>query len=498
MNVASRLPVVLASSLLVLLSAAAPATAGEPLALSVREAVLLGLEHNRALDLERAGPQMARAAEEAATAPFDTTLSAGASAAWERSPSSPGGDLENDDRQRLSVGASRLLPTGTTLELGADISGSGPPDSAATRYGASATQALLRGRGAAAVRAAVRQARIDTALSEHELSGVAIALAAQIEQGCWDVLLAGRRLEIVERSLALAEDQLDEVRERIAVGRLAAIEQTAAEAEVALRREALINARSALAAGRLRLLRLVNPPGEDPLGREVTITDEPALPGEGLAAVADHVALGLRMRPDLSQARLRLERGELELVKTRDGLLPRLDVFVALGATGYASSIGGSVDPTGDGREIEAGFTFSVPLGNRAARAADERARIDRERAAGAVGNLAQLVEVDVRGAWIEAARQREQVAATAATLRLQEEKLRAETEKFRVGRSTAWLVAQAQRDVLQAETEAVGAVVGTLRALAELHRLEGSLLARLGIVVSGAAPTPPPPGDAP
>ncbi len=87
-----------------------------------------------------------------------------------------------------------------------------------------------------------------------------------------------------------------------------------------------------------------------------------------------------------------------------------------------------------------------------------------------------------MRGAWIEAGRLREQVAATAATRRLQEEKLRAETEKFRVGKSTAFLVAQAQRDLLQAENDAVTAVAGLLKTLVECYRLEGTLLERRGI----------------
>ena len=100
--------------------------------------------------------------------------------------------------------------------------------------------------------------------------------------------------------------------------------------------------------------------------------------------------------------------------------------------------------------------------------------------------NLSQLIEVDVRSAYLEIARSQEQVAATSATRRLQQEKLRSETEKFRIGKSTSLLVAQAQRDFVASQISQVQAVVSFLKALIEIYRLEGSLLERRGIAGPG------------
>jgi outer membrane protein TolC len=463
---------------------AAETPPGAPLSLSIAEAVVGSLANNRSLDVQRISPEIARAGELAADAPFDTTVDGTLSGSFTRSPQGADAVLTDSDSQRLTLGASRLFGTGTTLGIDVDTSRSGPADSATTRLGVSLTQALLQGRGSDVNLAAVRQARLETAASLSELQGFAESLVAQVELACWDYLLAIRGVAIVERSLSLAQAQFEEVRERISVGRMAEIELVAAEAEVALRREALINARSARDAGRLKLLRLINPPGAA-LSRELTITDAPALPAEDPAPVADHVALALLRRPELAQARLQLERGDLELLQTRNGLLPRLDLFITLGATGYAASFGESLS-VGDGHDLTAGLTLRLPLGNSAARAAERRAVLSRQQVEISLENLAQLVEVDVRGAWIESGRLHEQVAATAATRRLQEEKLRAETEKFRVGKSTAFLVAQAQRDLLQAESDTEGAVVGYLKALVECYRLEGTLLERRGISLAG------------
>ena len=463
---------------------AAEAPAVSALNLSIADAVVTSLANNRSLEVQRVAPEIARTGELAADAPFDTMIDGKLSGSFIRSPQGTDSVLEDSDSQQLTLGASRLFATGTTLGVGLDTSQSGSADSASTRLGVSLTQALLQGRGTDVNLAAVRQARLDTAFSRSELQGFAESLVAQVEQACWDYLLSIRRIAIVERSLNLAETQFSEVRERISVGRMAEIEAVAAEAEVALRREALINARSARDAGRLKLLRLVNPPGTAALGREITITDLPALPADDPASIEDRVALALSRRPELAQARLQLERGDLVLLQTRNGLLPRLDLFITLGATGYADSFGDSLS-VGDGHDITAGLTLHLPLGNSAARAADRRAVLSRRQAEISLENLAQLVEVDVRGAWIEAGRLREQVAATAATRRLQDEKVRAETEKFRVGKSTAFLVAQAQRDLLQAENDEMSAAVDLLKALVECYRLEGTLLERRGIAVA-------------
>jgi len=326
--------------------------------------------------------------------------------------------------------------------------------------------------------------------SQYELRGFAQDLIAEVEVTYWNHVLAQQQIEIYQQSLDLAEQQLAETQERINVGKLAEKELAAAQAEVALRRETLINAASNLATIRLQLLRLLNPPGGEPWGREISLKNLPAVPDVKLDGVKSHVAVALRMRPDLNQARLESQRGNLEIIKTKNGLLPKLDLFISLGKTGYADSFGGSIgDVGGKGYDISAGIGFEFPIGNREAESRHRRAVLTREQAEEALGNLAQLVELDVRTAYIEVSRASEQIAATAATRWFQEEKLRAETEKFRVGKSTSLLVAQTQRDLVASQISETQAVVNYLNSLIDLFRLEGALLERRGISVPGREP---------
>ncbi len=143
-------------------------------------------------------------------------------------------------------------------------------------------------------------------------------------------------------------------------------------------------------------------------------------------------------------------------------------------------------DIDGNGYDISGELILAYPLFNRGAKARHHRAMLSRSQAMEAVDNLAQLIEVDVRTAYIEVGRAKEQVVATAAARRLQEEKLRSETEKFRVGKSTAFLVAAAQRDLLTTQISEIQAVVDYLKALVDLYRLDGSLLERLHISAPG------------
>jgi len=259
---------------------------------------------------------------------------------------------------------------------------------------------------------------------------------------------------------------------------------------VALRRENLINARGTLAKVKLSLLRLLNPSNDIDWNLEIIIEYNTTLPDVRLDEIEKHVQVALKMRPDLNQARLQIERGELDVVMTKNGLLPRLDVFITFGKTGYADTFNRASDRIfRDNYDASFGLIFDGIGRRRAEKAQYQRAVLSKQQLYRSLDNLMQLVQVDVRSAYIEVGRTYEQIAATAATQTYQEEKLRAETEKFRVGKSTSLLVGQAQRDLVISQIAHTETVVNYLKSLIDLYRLEGSLLQRRGISAPGEQP---------
>ena len=157
---------------------------------------------------------------------------------------------------------------------------------------------------------------------------------------------------------------------------------------------------------------------------------------------------------------------------------------MALGKTGFDSTIQDSFRALDeDTYDLSAGVRFSQLLSNDAAEARNEAAYLSRRQSAEAVENLRQLIGLDVRLALNEVERARQQVQASQTTRVLQEDTVRAERERYGVGSSTALLVAQAQRDLLEAQITEVEAVIAYRLALIDLYVAEGSLLDRRGYV---------------
>ena len=470
--------------------------------LTLEEAVLRALESNAALRSERLEPEIAATFQEIERAVFDPEIFAELRVRRDREDRLDDrlGDrfAVETEREDVQAGIRQQFAPGTEVELGvtqdrrlSESDAPGAADSSAlhrSRLNLTLNQPLLRGSGRAVNLVRIQQAELDTLRSEYELRGFTEALVADVETTYWDLVQAEREIELFEASLALAEEQIERTEERVRLGDLSETELAPLEAEAALRRQELIDARNRRDVARLELLQLTGTdyaPGEAP---ELTPETAPTLPEDAEPdPVATHLLLALEHRAELSEARLLLERNELELVRTRNGLLPRLDLFVTLGKSGYADSFGSAVEEL-DGRSYDAvvGLRVEQPLGRRAGQAEHRQAGLQREQALLGIDNLTRLVQVDVQSAWLEVARSQAQIEATAATRAAQEERLRAEEARFEVGQTTAFALSQAQRDLLQAQVDQQAAQIGYRQALVDLYRLDGSLLERRGIQARG------------
>ncbi|BAU57656.2 type I secretion system [Halorhodospira halochloris] len=470
------------------------------LQLSLEDAVLGALENNPALQAERLEPVVAGTFERIERGDFDVGMFAEGSYSLVREeridPSTSARfDLERD-AANLSVGLRQSLPFGADWEvaLGQSFeetesggqgggSANGGEELHTTHIGLNFTQQLLRGRGREVNLVGVRQAEIGVMSSEYELRGFMESLIADVESAYWDYVLADREIELYKESLRLATEEIERARERVRVGDLARTELPALEAERALRRQELIDARNRRQVASLELLRLSGT--EQQLDEEIQInpTTEPERSIAELAAVADHLALALERRPELNQARLDLQSDNLQVTRTRNGVLPRLELFVSLGRSGYADSFSSAPRQLDEPNyDAELGIRLERPLRNRAPRAEHEQALAQRNQASLSINNLARLVRHDVRSAYLEVERAQSQIDASQATRQAQQERVRAEEERFRAGEATSFAVVQAQRDLLESQINEAGALVDYRQALLELYRLDGTLLERRGI----------------
>jgi outer membrane protein TolC len=460
------------------------------LQLSVEQAIVLALRHNRDLRVRQYNPIITGAFEQIERGSYDPELFGELYYSEEQASETAratGTQFSVDSTDAGGVaGIRQQLPTGTaiaaTVEQERSVSNRAPEQQDA-RIGLTVTQALLRGFGPAVNLVDVRQAELDTAASRYELRGFTEALLAETETAYWHYVLAEQEIAIFERSLTVARQQLDEILQRIEVGTLPSIEAAAARAEVARREQALIDARSLLEERRLRILRLLGPDFADNYGLWIKATSEPDIIPQPITDLAARLQLARQSRADLREADLRLRQNRLETIFTRNGLLPKLDFFISLGKTGFADTFSDSFkELDGSTYDFTTGVRLSHYLGNRAAEARHLASRARRQQALEALHNLQELIAYDVRLAINEGERARRQISASRITRELQEQTLSAEKERFDVGASTALLVAQAQRDYLASQIAEVEAVVNYRLAIVQLYLAEGSLLERRGV----------------
>lgn len=392
--------------------------------------------------------------------------------------------IENSDSE---LRVTNYFPTGTEVFLSGGVSRFSTdftPSEYTGRLDIGITQSLLRGAGTNVNLVALRQARNIAAQSEHEFRSMLIDTVTVAENAYWGLVLAEELLRIRTFSVELAEEQRERNQNLVDVGRAVRGAVIAADAEVSARQAELVDAKAFLKEQSINLIRVLNP-DISASGWELTFTPQDPPEIDLIHVHPDSsAALSHQFRPELAQARLELANRELEVIRTQNGLLPRLDAFAQYGRTSLVDSAGSFAKHLDSSKydNYAVGVNFQMPILNRGERARHQRARFEEDRAMAAIYNLEQLIEVDVRSACIEVERQWERHQATRAAVEVRQEELRIEQDRYMVGMSTNLDILQVQRNLIASQVQEVTARIDYIRALTQLYRAEGTLLERRGI----------------
>jgi outer membrane protein TolC len=201
----------------------------------------------------------------------------------------------------------------------------------------------------------------------------------------------------------------------------------------------------------------------------------------------------LANRPDYAQAKLEVEKAEINRRAARNQLLPNLDFVGEGGYSANRGNLGNSVDDIIDteSRHWSLGVELSFPMGNRQAKAEYSQRKLELRQALLRLKNLEQAILVQVpdvvreldpdRMGVREAVRQIDtdikRVKATRASKVLAERKLDAEEKKLEVGISTNFQVLEFQEDLAVAESNETRAIIDYNRSLINLERAKGTIL---------------------
>ncbi len=465
----------------------------EGTAMTLQEALVIALENNTSLHIDRLDPQITELGEDIARSVFDPEFGAAVSISSDEVT-----DVNGDDRTAndVSVGAgvTQRLSTGTRIDLDLDVRRDEPTAANLDnkRYTDSIgaeikiTQSLLQGRGRDVNLAGIRRAQIGTDISRQQLRRFIETLIYNVTISYWNLFLEQQKLNVFQESYELALEHQREVEVFIFNGKRPEIELATVQAEVSSRRERLIKARGDIDKERLSLISIMNYQSRAANGWDEQIwpVDDPqevyAEPGD----VESYLSIAMLKRPEITEAELRLQRNQVDLITTRNGLLPRLDFFITLGNTEFSNSFRDRNDTKNDEQYAVFGLNYSFTGGRRAEKARYRQDQLIEEQGILALHNLKDIINREIRRAYIDCMTNLQSIDAVTATLELRRQALRTQTIKFENGEGTNNAIANAQRDLLESEINHTEAIVDYVLSRLRLHYLDGSLIERTGLVV--------------
>lgn len=470
--------------------------------LTLRECIDHALMENLNLRVQRYEPAIADEqvrAEEAAFDPqFDLsgTLSEGKSAAaaseleGSAQPTTEewGGAMAVSKRFAAGTQA-RIFSTLHELETDSSFSTLNPVNDAGVNL--SIVQPLLRNRGALVNRADIARARIAVVGAREQLRADALELVQDIESTYWELALALEQLAVSEQAVALSEQLQAEAQARFDRGMNTKADVLWAEADVVSKREGVLVSRQQIDNARDRLLALMNDLREDTeagFGTEPIPEELPARPD-----VEQSYRIALEKQPEYRLLLQRRRSLALDRDVARAQRLPTLDLSGRIGASGRDRTLGdayrGMLDR--DGHQWAVDVSLSTPWGLRREDAALTQSayRLMQSdlQVAQAEVRLVYDVRVSCRSVWTGI----ERIRVTRLARDMQEFRMNQAKAQYQAGLATLRDVMDAQDDVNAARLRALEATRGTILAMVQLSRLEGSLLEAHGIAWHTIDPLP-------
>ncbi len=490
-------------------SAQTPAQATSPapsvVRLTVDDAVKMALEHNPDLAADRLDPQIGETRMAAASGAFRPVFNTGFRRNNELDP--PSNFLvpiaTRTDATTTSVGVFQQLPWfGTSYNVSWNAVHTSSNSFLSTydplvQSGLSlnVSQPLVRNMRIDVARRNLTQSRIDRDIAGMQVRESVVRTTAQVKTAYWNLVTSIANVDARKSVLDLAQELVRVNQAKVQVGQAPPLDLVAAQAEVAADQEQLIIAETTVKQVEDQLRLLIFDTGErSSWNVKIEPVDPPPLaqaPPDLDAAVTN----ALRDRADLARARKGIDRSEVDVKFAENQRLPdiRLDAsYLASGLGGtqvlrtadFPGTIIGPGPVTGFGSVLSdlltgrystwsVGINLSYPIGRTTEEADYARARLERaqsqERLKGAEARVVQ----EVRDAWRKIEMNAKRIETARAARDLAAQRLEAERKRFDVGISTSFLVIQAQRDLAQARTNELAAILAYDLSLVDFEAVQ-------------------------
>lgn len=376
------------------------------------------------------------------------------------------------------------------------------------------TQPLLRGFGKSINLRYIRIAAINQKITRLLFYQQLLSTVYGVARLYYDLVSLNENAAVQRQTLASAQKLLEDDRAQVEQGTLAPLELTRAQSLFTSSQLNVIQAEGLVRQQEVILkTQLARRGTADPVlgGLAIVPTDRIVVPAsDDLPTLNDMVAQALNMRPDLAQATLQVQSGEVALRASQNAARPEIDVignFQTRGSTEVpfttvgTPGTGAITAPTDLGvaglrtsRIYQAGLQVNLPLKNHVAEADAARDLLQLRQSQARTQILANQVREDVENSLIALQTARTALQAAMQSREYQEQLVQAERDKLTVGASTNFLVIQQEGYLAQARSTEVAARSVWIKARVALDRSVGDLLEKNGITygdsVLGTLPT--------
>ena len=389
------------------------------------------------------------------------------------------------------------------------------------------TQPLWKNRETDSGRRQIKLAKKRLDLSDSQFRQRAIEIIAQVQRAYWDLVFARRDREIKRESVDLARTQLAHNERLVEAGALAPADIISARVELERRNDEAAAAIDAIqrAENALKAL-LLQPSNNEMWQSELVPVEEPKIETASTLPLDDAIRLALQNRPELEQFRLRGELNQIDESFYRNQSKPQIDFVVNYGTIGLAGNprtdanffqvsnavltqrvndlsrlaglpplpdsgfnftlppflLGGIGQSLwnmfkNDFRTWKVGLNFNLPLRNRTALAQLGRSVAEGKQIDIQRQRQLQAIEVEVRNALQGVETARNRVEAARNSRVNAELQYQSEQRKFDAGQSTSFFVLDRQNALSASRGRELRALTDYTKAVAELQRVMSTTL---------------------
>ena len=465
--------------------------------LSTQDAIRLTMQNSTEIRIDSITPRRTALDITRAEARFDWravgSLSHSHSEA-ETTTSISGGNTTKSESDTLEVGLKKTLRTGGQIKTAIDWerseswnSFSSVNPSYTTDLYITISQPLMRNAGSEVNLSEVNTTRNNLNIARYNFKSNVISTLADMQDTYWNLVFSIEDLEVRKKALRLTTDTLELTRHQVTAGLLAPIEITRIRAENARKEEAILIALQRVEDREDELRRYLNIDsgnlasdiGVIPLEREAYPTISPQ--------VSHEIAQALRHRPDYRAAKLTLITRDIELVVAKNAKLPVIDLAASFSLNGFERTTAKSLSQINRARHDDwtMSFTFEVPIGNRAARADYNKAKLAKAQTLLELKNMEDAIIVTIKQHVRQVHTNIKRIRTSRLGRELSEERLRAEEMKFDVGAVQILDVLEAQTSLAEAESGERRAIVDYNKSCIALEKAKGTLLEHNGVFLS-------------